>query len=241
MAGRLRPRFRRRAAAAAVSALVIVGVLGALLATRSPAVAATSGVTIDNGTCTGGGTSFCYAPETLTVAVGDTVTWTNMSGFQHTATSCTSTACPGAPANTGTDTFNQPIAATNGSSSSFVFMNAGMYTYYCAIHGYSAMHATVTVTSTPPTPTPTPTPTPAVLPPRIKSFSPTSGPVGTTVTILGAHLKHATVSFNGMRAMLVTDAGKKIVATVPAGATTGKITVTTPGGTVMSATSFTVT
>lgn len=237
MAGRLRPRFRRKAAAVTVSALVIVGALAALVATRSPAVAATSGVTITSGGCAGGGTSYCYGPETLTVAVGDTVTWTNMSGFSHTATSCTASAC--GVTNTGSDTFDKSIAASNGSTNSFIFMNPGMYTYYCTVHGYTAMHATVTVTGTPPTPTPTPTP--AILPPKIKSFSPTSGPVGTTVTILGAHLKNATVKFNGTTATLVTDAGKKIVAKVPTGATTGKISVMTPGGTVMSSITFTVT
>ena len=231
-------RLRKRAAAAVILALAAAAGLGTVLVTRSPVSAATSGVTITSGGCAGGGSEFCYGPETLTVPVGTTVSWSNMSGFSHTATSCTASACPGAPANTGTNTFSKSIASSNGSSNSFIFTSPGMYTYYCAIHGYSAMHAAVTVTGNPPTPTPTP----IVLAPKIKTISPTSGKPGVNVTITGANLARATsVKFNGTTAHIVSDGGKKIVVTVPVGATTGKISVTTAGGTVMSTMTFTVT
>jgi hypothetical protein len=80
--------------------------------------------------------------------------------------------------------------------------------------------------------------------PTISSFSPTSGPVGTSVTINGTGFTGATaVTFGGVSAgtFSVNGAGTRITAIVPGGAVTGKITVTTPGGTATSATNFTVT
>jgi uncharacterized repeat protein (TIGR03803 family) len=78
--------------------------------------------------------------------------------------------------------------------------------------------------------------------PGITSFSPASGPVGTVVTINGTGLSQATaVKFGGVAATVFTvNSDIKITATVPAGAITGKISVTTPGGAGNSATSFTV-
>jgi hypothetical protein len=79
-------------------------------------------------------------------------------------------------------------------------------------------------------------------PPTITSFSPTSGPVGTVVTIKGTNLSGATkVTFNGIAATITSDTATKIKVKVPAGATTGKIQVTTPDGKVKSASNFTVT
>jgi hypothetical protein len=80
--------------------------------------------------------------------------------------------------------------------------------------------------------------------PTISSFSPSSGPVGTSVTINGTGLTGATaVKFGGVAAssFSVNPSGTQITATVPSGAVTGKITVTTAGGTATSATNFTVT
>jgi FG-GAP repeat protein/IPT/TIG domain-containing protein len=78
--------------------------------------------------------------------------------------------------------------------------------------------------------------------PRISSFTPTSGPVGTLVTIKGSGLTQATVvEFNGVSAVFTVVNDGKITATVPAGATTGKIEVESPGGTGISRTDFTVT
>ena len=81
-------------------------------------------------------------------------------------------------------------------------------------------------------------PTPA---PTIKAFTPGSGPVGTNVTISGTYLAFATaITFNGTAAQISSDSERRIVAIVPAGATTGMIAVTTAGGTVTSATNFKV-
>ncbi len=79
-------------------------------------------------------------------------------------------------------------------------------------------------------------------PPTISSFSPTTGAVGTKVIIMGTNLAGATkVKFNGVAATVTKDTATEIKTKVPAGATTGKIKVTTPGGTVKSTTDFTVT
>jgi len=80
--------------------------------------------------------------------------------------------------------------------------------------------------------------------PSVTGFSPTSGPVGTSVTITGANLTGTTaVTFNGTSqpSFTVNPAGTQITAAVPANATTGPIAVTTPGGTAASSTNFTVT
>lgn len=77
--------------------------------------------------------------------------------------------------------------------------------------------------------------------PTFSSFSPASGPVGTSVTISGTGLAQTTkVTFNKVSATFTVNSDSKITATVPTGATSGKIAVTTKGGSVTDATSFTV-
>jgi hypothetical protein len=77
--------------------------------------------------------------------------------------------------------------------------------------------------------------------PTSSSFAPPSGPAGTVVTINGTGLMQATrVAFNGTSASFTVVSDIEITATVPTGATTGKIVVTTKGGSTASAASFTV-
>lgn len=77
--------------------------------------------------------------------------------------------------------------------------------------------------------------------PTLTSFTPTSGPVGTLVTITGTGLTQTTkVTFTGKSASFTVISDTEVTATVPTGATTGKIAVTTKGGTASSKTSFTV-
>lgn len=77
--------------------------------------------------------------------------------------------------------------------------------------------------------------------PTVTSFSPTSGPVGTTVTIEGTNFTGTSVAFAGTEASFTVESSTRITAVVPAGATTGPITVTTGSGTATSATDFVVT
>jgi hypothetical protein len=85
-------------------------------------------------------------------------------------------------------------------------------------------------------------PPPITPPPSITEFSPTSGVVGTSVTITGSSFTGATaVGFNGTSAFFSVDTDTRITATVPSGATSGPISVVTPGGSASSASEFTVT
>ena len=79
--------------------------------------------------------------------------------------------------------------------------------------------------------------------PALLSFTPSSGTVGTPVTITGTSFTGASkVAFGGVSATTFTvNSDTQITATVPTGAVTGKIQVTTPGGVATSATNFTVT
>ena len=77
--------------------------------------------------------------------------------------------------------------------------------------------------------------------PGLTSFSPSAGAAGTVVTIRGSHLSGtSSVAFNGMAASSSVRSSKKIIATVPPGASSGPITVTTSRGTATSAAPFTV-
>ncbi|MBL7860947.1 MAG: VCBS repeat-containing protein, partial [Cyclobacteriaceae bacterium] len=81
--------------------------------------------------------------------------------------------------------------------------------------------------------------------PLITSFNPTSGPVGTTVTITGENFSptpaNNMVTFNGIAAVVTASTPTSITTSVPAGATTGVLSVTVSGATGISATPFTVT
>ena len=78
--------------------------------------------------------------------------------------------------------------------------------------------------------------------PAITGFAPGSGPVSTSVVISGTNFTGATaVRFNGVNATFAVNTAAQITATVPAAATTGPISVTTPGGVATSASSFIVT
>jgi uncharacterized repeat protein (TIGR03803 family) len=85
--------------------------------------------------------------------------------------------------------------------------------------------------------------TPAIykITPTYKSFKPPSGPVGTLVTFNGTGLIQTTkVTIDRISASFTVVSDSEITTTVPAGAATGKIVVTTKGGSVASSTNFTV-
>jgi hypothetical protein len=87
----------------------------------------------------------------------------------------------------------------------------------------------------------TPPPPPAV--PVVTSFDPTSGPVGTSVTVTGTGFTGTTsVSFGAFAATSYTvDSDTQITAVVPSGFAHAPIKVTNPAGTGKSSTNFTVT
>lgn len=100
-----------------VAALLLVGASWAL---APIALAADSTVDI---------VGFSYSPGSLTVSVGDTVTWANADAQNHTATA------DGGAFDTGT------IAGSG--SRSVTLTTAGTFPYHCAVH--PAMTATLVV------------------------------------------------------------------------------------------------
>ena len=71
--------------------------------------------------------------------------------------------------------------------------------------------------------------------PTVSGFTPASGHVGASVTISGTGLIQATkVTFNKKQATFTVNSDSQITATVPTGATTGKLAVTTNGGGIAS-------
>lgn len=79
----------------------------------------------------------------------------------------------------------------------------------------------------------------------VLEFSPDAGAPGAQVTIYGTGFSTVAgenaVSFNGTAAAVNSATATRLVATVPAGATTGPVSLTTPAGSASSADPFTVT
>ncbi len=101
---------------ASFTASVIIAII--LLVAGSPAVTVTdqpsetnAAVNIDN---------FVFGPQTITVPVGATVTWTNKDDIPHTSVS--------------TDgVFKSKVLDTD-EKFSYTFTKPGTYPYYCTIH-----------------------------------------------------------------------------------------------------------
>ncbi len=74
--------------------------------------------------------NFAFAPVTLTIPAGATVTWTNHDEEPHTVAA-------------SDGSFHSPGMGAGGTYS-FTFTNAGAYDYVCSIHPF--MHGTVVVT-----------------------------------------------------------------------------------------------
>jgi len=148
-------RLVARAVRLGIAALALL-LLGSSTALGSP-VAATKAVNIVN---------FAYAPNPVTINVGDSVTWTNADQAAHSAKSTTGA-------------FDTGILA-NGQLKTLTFNGAGTFAYICGVHGAS-MSATLVVqaVATPaPTPPPTPVPTPVrtVAPTPVPTIAPTPAP-----------------------------------------------------------------
>jgi gliding motility-associated-like protein len=77
--------------------------------------------------------------------------------------------------------------------------------------------------------------------PTFTSFSPSSGAVGNLVTVTGTNLNNSTsLNIGGVPAIIVSNTGASLVGMVMPGASSGNVSVTTNGGTVTGAGTFTV-
>jgi plastocyanin len=148
----------------AAIAVIVAVVLAMLITVRHDTRAATTTVAMQN---------LAFAPGSVTVSVGTTVTWTNQepaaSKIPHTVTS-------------DSNAFKSAIL-NPGASFSFTFEKAGAFPYHCDVH--PDMHGTITVTApatatptaTRAPPTPTPVPTAAPNPPTATPTTPPSTPI----------------------------------------------------------------
>jgi plastocyanin len=125
---------QRMVAAGFASAALVAGALG--LALVAPVLGASHEVTIVDG---------AFQPATLTVVVGEPVTWTNTGSSTHTVTLDDGSLDSGsiAPGGTFGHTFEAP----------------GTFGYHCAIHG--SMVGTIVVQGAPVTAAPGGSPAPA--------------------------------------------------------------------------------
>jgi len=210
---------------------------GTEAASFSAANATTITATVPTGATTGTvsvttpkGTATSAASFTIVVSAPTVTSFTPTSGSPSTSVTITGANLTGATA----VTFNG-TAATTFTVASATTVNAtvpdGATTGKIAVttpSGTGTSAADFTVTGGAPT---------------VSTFQPTSGPVGTSVIIAGTSFKDATeVKFNNVSATAFTiNSDQFITATVPSGATTGKITVTSSGGTGTSSTDFIVT
>jgi plastocyanin len=92
-------------------AMVLLAAASSSVAANAQPSAATAGVKIDN---------FVFGPQTITVPVGTTVTWTNSDDIPHTSVSTEGV-------------FKSKVLDTD-EKFSYTFTKAGTYPYYCTIH-----------------------------------------------------------------------------------------------------------
>jgi plastocyanin len=101
-----------------------------------------------------------FVPDTLNISVGDTVRWTWGSDDHSvtSGTSCTADEQFCSPDNMNCDA---GILSNTGFVYEHTFMQAGSYSYFCALHCFAGMTGAINVgPSQRPTPTPRPRPTP---------------------------------------------------------------------------------
>ncbi|HXM59232.1 MAG TPA: cupredoxin family copper-binding protein [Terriglobales bacterium] len=91
--------------------MLLLGGSASVMAINDQPSAATAEVKIDN---------FSFGPQTLTVSVGTTVTWTNRDDIPHTVVS--------------TDgVFKSKVRDTD-EKFTYTFTKPGEYPYYCSVH-----------------------------------------------------------------------------------------------------------
>jgi plastocyanin len=120
-------RMRRWTLAAATAALSMWIAASSVLAADSPVTIA----------------GFAFDPATVTIQVGDSVTWTNEDSVGHTATAADGSFDTGSIA--------------NGASDTVTFDTAGTFAYICSIHPQMAGSVVVEAAAATPAPTAAPT------------------------------------------------------------------------------------
>jgi plastocyanin len=124
---------------------------------------------------------FAFDPPTVTINIGESVTWTNRDSAQHSA----------AFVNGGPKT----RALSKDQSASLPFTTAGTFSYICGIHGASMMGTVIVraAATQPPTvaptavATPVPTPRPTVAPTATSEpATPTASPAPTATATAAA-------------------------------------------------------
>jgi plastocyanin len=115
--------------------------------------------------------NYAYGSASVTVNVGDSITWTNHDQASHDVVT---TSAPSA--------FRSSLMAT-GQSWSYTFTTPGTYSYYCSLH--PDMKAQVVVLA-PITPAPVPvTPPPAAVKPTVRTLVPTTHATSAVATTSG--------------------------------------------------------
>jgi plastocyanin len=107
---------RKNIWAAGIATPVMIGILmlfagSSIVKANGQPSAANAAVKIDN---------FVFGPQTITVPVGTTVTWTNSDDIPHTSVSTEGV-------------FKSKVLDTD-EKFSYTFTKAGTYPYYCTIH-----------------------------------------------------------------------------------------------------------
>ena len=143
--------MQRAARLAALAGLLL------FIALASTAAAANASVDIAN---------FAFDPPSVTINAGESVTWTNHDGAQHSA----------AFVNGGPKT----RALSKDQSASLQFTTAGTFDYICGIHGASMMGTVIVRAAATPPPTALPTlastPVPTTRPTVAPTVAPTEQP-----------------------------------------------------------------
>jgi len=125
------------------------------VALASTAAAATTAVNIQG---------FAFVPPSVTINVGDTVTWTNKDAAAHSVVA---------------NGVGQTPVLTQNQSGGLAFNTAGTFPYICGIHGAAMMGTVIVRAAATPVPTPIPTPVPTARPTVAPTVAPTVEPTPT--------------------------------------------------------------
>ncbi len=134
--------MRRRDVVRGVCALgvILVAVLPATVSAAAPQVTVRSGRAC-------GAAAYCITPGTLTVPVGSTVLWHNLTGAPLLVSRCSAATCPGIGPGTAPDTGPSSIPLGAGSELGQTFAQPGTYNYALVAGGIAVLSGTVVVTS----------------------------------------------------------------------------------------------